>query len=385
MPPDPEFRPRMWFMVILERFGFWIACVLTVAAIAFLYINADRVPRTDRTPRPAVVENQGAPAPDPSRLAEAVGVFAEEPDTTTVGVPISITTDPAGAVVFIDGEYVGASPLTAVALPEGQHLISLLKPDYIQLDTVVVLSAAPASFQLLLREAGDAVLAESNEDLSPESSEDTDEAPSTPATPESAQTTEDPATSLPETDQTDTEEALVADEASSRGTDEPDGVDAPEVEGVTEEPVAQVGQVQVNSEPAGASVLVAGRAVGVTPILLTDLPVGPRSITLRLDGYDDFITTIDVEAQQRHTVKGQLKQPLGRLRILVKPWGNIYIDGELHKKESTVWYTTELSPGNHRVRVVHPVLGNWEQVVVVPAGEEKPITIDLNEDDSGSQ
>ena len=143
----------------------------------------------------------------------------------------------------------------------------------------------------------------------------------------------------------------------------------------------QVGERQVNSEPSDASVLVAGEEVGVMPLLLADVQVGSQQITLRLDGNEDFTTTTDIVAEQRNTVNGQLKQLLGTLRILVngqlkqllgtlrilvKPWGTIYIDGKLHKKESTIWYVARLPPGNHRVRVEHPSLGNWEQVVEVP-------------------
>ena len=98
------------------------------------------------------------------------------------------------------------------------------------------------------------------------------------------------------------------------------------------------------------------------------------------------MTTIAyVLAQQQSTVNRQLKQLLGTLKILVKPWGSIYIDGELHKEESDIWYTTKLMSGYHRVQVEHPSLGNWDQVVEVPAGEEHAITIDFNKGDSDSQ
>ena len=93
----------------------------------------------------------------------------------------------------------------------------------------------------------------------------------------------------------------------------------------------------------------------------------------------------DVAAGQRSTVNGRLTQRLGTLKILVKPWGDIYIDGVLKKEESTIWYVAKLPPGNHRVRIEHPSLGTWEQTVVVPAGDEHAITIDYNKTDSGSQ
>ena len=44
-----------------------------------------------------------------------------------------------------------------------------------------------------------------------------------------------------------------------------------------------------------------------------------------------------------------------------------------------------MAAGNHRVRVEHPALGTWEQVVVVPAGDENTVTVDYNKIDAGEQ
>jgi serine/threonine-protein kinase len=117
----------------------------------------------------------------------------------------------------------------------------------------------------------------------------------------------------------------------------------------------------------------------VTPLLLSEVEPGPTPITLRLDGYEDLRTTVEVEAGQRKAVLGQLKQGTGTLRILVKPWGTIYIDDALHKREANIWSTATLSAGNHRVRIEHPSLGRWEQVVEVVSGEERSLTIDFND------
>ena len=160
------------------------------------------------------------------RLAEALNAYAEEPDTTTVaGVPLFITTDPAGTTIFVDGDYVGVSPLQYVALAEGRHLISVLKSDYAQLDTVVTLNEASASLQLTLRQAEAPLL--------------------------------------------DEDTPLVSDEVQPTVSDE-DLAAADE-----EQPAASVGELQINSEPSGASVLVAGQEVGVTPLLLSEVQVGP--------------------------------------------------------------------------------------------------------------
>jgi len=393
-PPPPAFEGRMWFMLIIERFGFWIACALTITVIAFLYINADQFPRKDKALSSVAAEEQGAPMEEQGRLAEALNAYAEEPDTTIVaGVPLSITTDPFNAAIFVDGNYVGVSPLRYVVLAEGRHLISVLKPDYAQLDTVVTLNEASVSLQLTLREADDVILPEASEDIPPETPTTTDEADrdetlSTPATPALEPTSTHDAAQAGQERTTPPRDAGETRPAEDPSDDKPLPVaeteEAPAAD-AEEAPVVQVGELQINSEPSGVSVLVAGEEVGVTPLLLSEVQVGPQQITLRLDGYQDLTTTAYVLAQQQSTVNRQLKQLLGTLKILVKPWGSIYIDGELHKKESDIWYTTKLMSGYHRVRVEHPSLGNWDQVVEVPAGEEHSITIDFNKGDSDSQ
>ena len=69
---------------------------------------------------------------------------------------------------------------------------------------------------------------------------------------------------------------------------------------------------------------------------------------------------------------------MGRLKVLVKPWGTIYIDGELRQRETDVPYATSLVSGAYRVRATHPTLGTWERVVDVGAGEEAAVVMDFN-------
>lgn len=355
-----------------ERFGFWIVSGLAVAVLAVLYFNADRIPQAFEA---------SSPAAEQAGLVEAQRVPAEAPDLTVgAGVSLSITTDPVGAAIFADGDYVGTSPLRDVTLPEGRHLISVQKPDYAQLDTFVTLHEAGVLLELALREAETPILAEDTLPISEEDRTPSEEEEQAAVIENPVSTDEASLAAVAEAEQP------VPEQTPLPPTPEETPTEADQADIVEEEaPAVPVGELRVVSQPAGASVWMAGQAVGVTPLLLSEVQAGPQQITLRLDGYDDFTTAVDVVAQQRNTVSGQLKQRLGTLKILVRPWGAIYIDGALRKEESTVWYTTELTAGNHRVRVVHPSLGNWEQVVVIPAGEEHAITIDFNKRDSDSQ
>ncbi len=344
LPPSPGWRARLILMA--KHFGFLIACALTIITLAVFFFGTELIKRkADQASGGVVAQDQGL-------LAEGRGGSAGHPAPAVVAdVSLSIMTNPVGAAIYIDGHYAGVSPIRGLAVAQGRRLISVHKPDYARLDTFLTLNETFALVKFSLVN-GDVILASASESTPPEAR------------------TAPPSTPAPEEKQTAPPEASPA---TQKQTPAP-SADA------QDEPVVQAGELHVVSEPAGASVLVAGQEVGVTPLVLPAVQAGPQQVTLRLDGYEDFTTTVAVAAQQRSTVNGQLTQQLGTLKVLAKPWGTIYIDGELHKNETSTWYISKLTPGYHRLRVQHPSLGIWEQVVDVAAGEEHPITIDFNKD-----
>jgi hypothetical protein len=54
------------------------------------------------------------------------------------------------------------------------------------------------------------------------------------------------------------------------------------------------GQLTIDSEPAGADVLLDNQYKGITPVYLSDIPVGSHSLLLSLSGYQDYTTTATV-------------------------------------------------------------------------------------------
>ena len=393
-PTPPRLGVRERVALLFDHFGFWMACVLSFAVIVFLYVTADQFLNADEAAGPSNSEVQQTAA------EEALGRVEASDTVAVVNVPLSITTDPLGASIYVDGEYVGISPVRGVSVAGGRRRISVQVRDYTPFDTVMTLEGSAASLQLILRGAHLVALSTETEEALPDAPGVLAEADSAnpPALPEeqpaSSRAAAETASEAPARPTVETAPAVVGDAEPVRAKKTPGapvekkpGADKAVPATIKEAkphtaaeatPAALVGELQINSEPPGASVLVEGRKMGVTPLLMTDVEAGPQHITLRRDGYKDFTTTVEVTATKQHTVNGQLEQLLGTLRILVKPWGDIYIDGDLHRQESGVWYTTELSPGFHNVRVVHPKLGRWEQVVEVRADEALPLTVDFN-------
>jgi PEGA domain len=66
------------------------------------------------------------------------------------------------------------------------------------------------------------------------------------------------------------------------------------------------GALTLTSSPEGAQVVLNGKVVGQTPVMLNDLPVGSRAIIVRRDGYSPWSASVRVIANQRTTVRATL-------------------------------------------------------------------------------
>lgn len=69
---------------------------------------------------------------------------------------------------------------------------------------------------------------------------------------------------------------------------------------------------------------------------------------------------------------------LGTLRVLVRPFGDVYVNGTRKAAGTSRPYTEDLSAGTYRVRVVHPSFGTWEKAVQVHAGRDHDVVFNFN-------
>ena len=67
------------------------------------------------------------------------------------------------------------------------------------------------------------------------------------------------------------------------------------------------GALALSSSPEGAQVVLNGKVVGQTPVVLNDLPVGSRALIVRRDGYSPWSASVRVVAGQRTTVRATLR------------------------------------------------------------------------------
>lgn len=68
------------------------------------------------------------------------------------------------------------------------------------------------------------------------------------------------------------------------------------------------GQVTVESVPAGAYVYLGPDLRGITPLTLTDVAMGTHPVTLKMNGYLDWSTTVDVAPSGTYHITGTLPE-----------------------------------------------------------------------------
>lgn len=139
------------------------------------------------------------------------------------------------------------------------------------------------------------------------------------------------------------------------------------------------GSISIESDPAGASIWLDEIEIKerYTPFTLEKALVGSHTILLKKKGYSDFSTNIEVKENKAEKINAELTAMIGKLQIHVKPWGSIYIDGELNKKDTDIKYTTELPACEHIIRVVHPTFGVCEKTIEIEDKKSVEMTVDF--------
>jgi len=144
-------------------------------------------------------------------------------------------------------------------------------------------------------------------------------------------------------------------------------------------PAVRTGRLTVDSSPPGARLLLDGEAQGTTPYDEAALPVGTYRVVLEKDGYEPYSTSVDVTARQAARVSGTLKARMGTLQVSVRPWGDLYIDGEMMREAVDARYTLDLPARRYTITIENPALGRWESAVQIEPGKTVPLNINFSD------
>lgn len=249
---------------------------------------------------------------------------------------VSIVTVPSGATVLLDLDSIGVSPLPKYPLTSGFHILSVRKPGFPQVDTLVFVQKGEYALRIVMNE-------------------------SRPGTrPEQSVTLMEPLQMGPLQPIADTGlpiEPLARDERLQS---------TPERSVIrSETPAATTGGLLAVSEPAGATLLIDNLVRGETPLLLQDMEPGQYTVVLQRNGFTSHTQQVTVTTGRVVRISGNLQPLTGTLVLSVHPRGSVYIDGVLRAEDTNQAFRTELPVGTHQVRVTHPTLGKWEQTVEI--------------------
>jgi serine/threonine protein kinase len=298
---------------------------------------------------------------------------------------LSIDTVPARASVFVNGDSVGLSPVRSLEVPPGKVYIHLESPNHTPFDTSISVreNQRLAYTFRLSRIMARGIAEEASDDTAAPAPERFFGALEVSSRPMGAKVWLDDrflGTTPIEREEIEigTYRILVTKDGFEPYSESLE-IRSDRTATVRTTLMALTGGLKVTSVPSGASVYFNGEYLGKTALEKdTGIPVGDHQLLLRKPGYRDYRTRISVESGRLAAVSARLIRLRGRLQVLVKPWGSIYIDGKLAKKDTPVLYETELSAGRHIVAAVHPSLGRWEKAVEVKAGKTREIVVDFN-------
>lgn len=282
VPPPPADAP-FWLHPL--ALGGALAAVLIVAVL--LWILPDDRPTDELTSEElaALLAEPPPPTDLPPRW-----------DTPTRSSDLRLSTDPAGASVQLNSEWVGTTPVRLDEVPPGFYELRIVKPDFAPKDTSFYLASGSL---LHLDVRLDPAHAQSAPTPSPGIS-----TPS-PGVAASSQAPSRSAGSAPARARRIQQEG----QASGGGTT------TPEFEVASPEAVRQAshtGSLSVTSNPPGAIVLVNGVPFGRAPLALSDLRPATYVVTLTLPGYVPISYQAEVTAQSVSVVKATFPPPSER-------------------------------------------------------------------------
>jgi len=141
-----------------------------------------------------------------------------------------------------------------------------------------------------------------------------------------------------------------------------------------------VGKLVVSSDPSGAEIRLDDKKIGKTSFTSDQIVVGEYKIVIRKDGFKPYSGVVKIEPNKTITISEKLTPLIGKLEILVIPFGDIYIDDELKVSGSSSPYKSELAGGLHKIKIVHPSLGTFTKSIDIVDEGTKKLNIDFNND-----
>ena len=125
---------------------------------------------------------------------------------------------------------------------------------------------------------------------------------------------------------------------------------------------------RVNVDP-WAKIYMDGKYVETTP-LARSIEVTPGNHRIRLENpnFQDWQKTVNFKPGQTVSLDVKLEPFAGTLKISVKPWADVYIDGKFYET-TPIGKPIQLSAGRHTLKLINPSFVTHEEVIVIEANK----------------
>lgn len=283
-------------------------------------------------------------------LCLAAVAFADDPVRTRV----SVSSQPSGASVIVDGQDRGVTPITLFDLAPGRHHLKFRLAGYVDRDRFITVGEEPSVEKSeVLQEVKGLLLVKTD----PPGATIVIDGVAKGLSPRLI-------TDLPAKDSYAVklrkagyiEQALTL-KFNGR---EPKVID--------EKLVLDSGVIDIVSDPAGADVVVNGIPRGKTPTLVKGIPKGRATVKFTLDGFSDEVRELAMRAGDQQTLSVALQPLPGTLHLLSEPIGaRFYLNDEARGAGPLV--IPGLKPGTYTVRAEKEGYGTMTRSVEIQNGQ----------------
>ena len=275
---------------------------------------------------------------------------------------LRVTTNPTGADVYVDEGHVGISPIKVKALAPGTHKILVSKDRYDDYrENLFLQKDKPKKIQVKLipKPFGD-LSAVSN----PSGAEVFIDGENRGITPVEL-------ANLPKGNR----KVMLKKEGFDAWEGSVEIVPVKTVR-LTADLISIYGGIEIASDPSGAIVYIDNKEYGKTPLILDKMEKGKHKIEIKKDGFDAWISDVEISALKVSKVEADLEANFGSLKVTSTPDGvEVYINGE--RKGSTPLEISKLKRGIAKVEARKKCYVTAVQTATISGGRETGVAFEL--------
>ncbi|MHC4321252.1 MAG: PEGA domain-containing protein, partial [Planctomycetota bacterium] len=142
---------------------------------------------------------------------------------------------------------------------------------------------------------------------------------------------------------------------------------------LTAELTTKYGSISLGSKPTKAKIYLDSIEISTTPASLRSVPHGTHLVEVRMDGYNVWKKSVNVEPGKEKVLTAILQVKTGSVSIKSQPKNaKIYLDGKY--AGTTPESIPSIIPGTHEIKVEMDDYDVWSETVNIEAGKENVIT-----------